>query len=275
MIPSRHDFNGTENLSEVSQHINQTFFRLYDKSIGKWLGVDPVDFAQWNPYNFGFNNPAYFTDPHGDCPDNDDGNGGDREDCSREVDEWFVANGKLVIVYVGGGASSYELTENISINDLNELLNEHYVDNKANDELGGFHLNHGNMQAGFGSSDYLTSAQLAISALAQSFHASAYESFKGGGKGKVPFHLKKNVFKSYKSVNNNALRLGKVSSGFAKAGSSIMKVGAPALTGVAVITNGYSIVSDGKLTWGDAFVAVNTGLQIAFPVYGVAYGVVD
>ena len=74
---SRFDFNGTENLSEASQHINQTFFRLYDKSIGRWLGVDPVDFAQWNPYNFGFNNPAYYTDPLGDCPDNDDGNGAD------------------------------------------------------------------------------------------------------------------------------------------------------------------------------------------------------
>ncbi|MGB3468165.1 MAG: lamin tail domain-containing protein, partial [Cyclobacteriaceae bacterium] len=89
IIPSRHDFNGTENLSEASLHINQTFFRLYDKSIGRWLSVDPVDFAQWNPYNFGFNNPAYFTDPLGDCPDNDDGNGeggGGSKPCDKDWD---------------------------------------------------------------------------------------------------------------------------------------------------------------------------------------------
>lgn len=54
-----------------------------------------------------------------------------------------------------------------------------------------------------------------------------------------------------------------------------MKVAAPALTVTAVFTNGYSIVSDGQLTWGDAFVGANTALQIAFPVYGVIYGVVD
>ncbi|MBL6447476.1 hypothetical protein JMN32_14250 [Fulvivirga sp. 29W222] len=123
--------------------------------------------------------------------------------------------------------------------------------------------------------DFLTSAQLAIAALKPSFEAAAYDAFKNGGKGSVPFHLKKNIFSSYKSVNNNAVRLGKVSSSFARNGAAIMKVAAPALTVTAVFTNGYSIVSDGQLTWGDAFVRINTALQIAFPVYGVIYGVVD
>jgi hypothetical protein len=131
------------------------------------------------------------------------------------------------------------------------------------------------LMASFGFGDGLTSLQLGIAALKPSFDAAAYYAFKAGGKGNVPFHLKKDIFQSYKSVNNNALRLGSVSSSFAKTGANIMRVAAPALTATAVLTNAYSIVSDGKLTWGDAFVGANTALQFAFPVYGVAYGIID
>ncbi len=123
--------------------------------------------------------------------------------------------------------------------------------------------------------NFLSSAELAVAGLKPSFDAAAYDAFKNGGKGSVPFFLKKNIFKSYKAINNNAIRLGKISSTFAKNGAAVMKFATPALTATAIVTNGYSILSDGELTWGDAFVAVNTGLQVVFPAYGVIYGVVD
>jgi hypothetical protein len=131
--------------------------------------------------------------------------------------------------------------------------------------------NGGALQAGM-SDDFLTSVQLAIAALEPSFRAAASQAKHGGS---VPLFIKKNIFKSATAVNNNAVRLGKVSSSFARNGAAILKVAAPALTVTAVLTNGYSIFSDGQLTWGDAFVGVNTTLQIAFPIYGVAYGLVD
>ena len=147
-IPSRYDFNGTENLSEVSQHINQTFFRLYDKSIGRWLGVDPVDFAQWNPYNFGFNNPIYYTDPLGDCPDNDDGNGegGGNSPCkkgSKAGYEWAVEK----YGYAGACARGYcdFLNEDgsprwrqITDEELAEIINERTVEDEIEDEISEF-----------------------------------------------------------------------------------------------------------------------------------------
>jgi hypothetical protein len=156
----------------------------------------------------------------------------------------------------------------VTAEDLANSRDKNYV--KSVDEA----QNGGTLHAGL-SDDLLTSAQLGLAGLKPSFDAAAYDAFKNGGKGSVPFHLKKSITASYKSVNNNAIRLGKVSASFAKNGAAVMRVAAPALTGAAFVTNGISIVSDGELTWGDAFVGINTGLQVAFPVYGVLYGAVD
>jgi len=38
--------------------------------ISRWLSPDPLEseFPSWTPYNYGFNNPVYWTDPDGRCP---------------------------------------------------------------------------------------------------------------------------------------------------------------------------------------------------------------
>jgi hypothetical protein len=129
------------------------------------------------------------------------------------------------------------------------------------------------MQAGFGFGELSASAELAIAALNPSFQAAA--SLAKHGVPEVPIFLKKNIFLNPLLKNNNALYLGRVSSSFATSTANALGKLAPALTGVAIVTNGIDIFRDGQLTAGDAFVAINTTLQIAFPVYGVLYGVAD
>lgn len=96
-----------------------------------------------------------------------------------------------------------------------------------------------------------------------------------GKAGNVPLYLIKNVFKSPLLNNNKALLIGRVSSSTALGTANTLGKLAPALTGLGILTNSYDILKDGQLTAGDGFQAVNTGLMIAFPVYGVFYGVVD
>lgn len=43
---------------------------LKPEVISRWLSPDPMEkeFPSWTPYNYGFNNPIYWTDPDGRCP---------------------------------------------------------------------------------------------------------------------------------------------------------------------------------------------------------------
>jgi RHS repeat-associated protein len=129
------------------------------------------------------------------------------------------------------------------------------------------------LQAGFGFSEFTASTELALAALRPSYIAAA--SLAKHGVPEVPLFLKKNVFASPLLRNNNALYLGRISSSAAKNGAAVMKYAGPGLTFLAVGTTAYDILKDGKISVGEGFQAVNTALQIIFPVYGVFYGLVD
>ena len=131
------------------------------------------------------------------------------------------------------------------------------------------------VQAVFGFPEIQGSTELAIAALKPTFDRAAHFARSQGGRGQVPLYLIKNVFKSPLLENNKALYIGRVNSSTALGTANTLGKLAPALTGLGIITNGYDIVKDGQLTAGDGFQALNTGLMIAFPVYGVAYGVLD
>jgi RHS repeat-associated protein len=129
------------------------------------------------------------------------------------------------------------------------------------------------LQAGFGFSEFMASTELAIAALRPSYVAAA--SMAKHAVNDVPLWLKKNIFVSPLLKNNNAIPLGRISPSAARNGAKFLNTAAPVLTGVAIVTTGYDILKDGKLSVGDGFQGANTALQIIFPVYGVLYGLVD
>lgn len=67
----KYGFNGMEKDDEVKGSGNSytTEFRQFDPRLARWLSLDPV-LAVWESPYAGFrNNPVYFEDPSGDCPD--------------------------------------------------------------------------------------------------------------------------------------------------------------------------------------------------------------
>lgn len=78
LLPNRHanssdyryGYNGTELDNEIKGEGNSygTHFRHYDPRVGRWLSIDPKSMFWESPYAQNRNNPIYFTDPYGDCP---------------------------------------------------------------------------------------------------------------------------------------------------------------------------------------------------------------
>ena len=62
-------YNGGTELNQTTQ-VYDLYYRSYDPALGRFGQVDPMAsrFGSVNPYNYGFNNPAAFNDPLGDCP---------------------------------------------------------------------------------------------------------------------------------------------------------------------------------------------------------------
>ena len=272
-------------------------FRGYDPSLGRFMQVDPLTdkMPAYDPYSFGFNNPVVYNDPLGlepctagwwdyglntdanttgeptyntveyDCDeDEDEDNDGpgvercwecdefwDNEDeREQEREEWLHEN------ELGGGPPEKK-----------EEIIAKRVERGRNQTSGGVLLAGAGGRDNFEvTADALSSAELAIAGLKPTFELAARQGKHGG---RVPYYLVNGVNKS------KLLYLGRGSGNFAVQGAKFLKTAAPALQGLAILTNGYDIVRDGEITAGDVFQAVNTGLQVAFPAYGVVYGVVD
>jgi RHS repeat-associated protein len=126
-------------------------------------------------------------------------------------------------------------------------------------------------------SNSLTAASIGTATLTPTFAAGASEVLKSGmDKQKtVALYLKKNIFIDATLKNNNSLRLPSMKGGAVLKVNNALKVSGPILNVVAAGMTAYNIGKDGKMTVGEGFTAVNTGLQMAFPVYGFAFSVVD
>ena len=73
--------NGMERDNEVKGNNNHlsTFFRQYDPRIARWMSTDPVKFPSESPYVENHNNPIYWKDPMGNCPECDENNSDPQE----------------------------------------------------------------------------------------------------------------------------------------------------------------------------------------------------
>jgi RHS repeat-associated protein len=286
-------FNGGTELNTTTD-LYETFFRNYDPALGRFNSIDPLSslYPGWSSYSFAFNNPLFWNDPLGASNTNPGFNEETWAFIQKIIEQapdtgddgWIWENngggggGYTTINYSGSTSEFYFFTTGGFYNPGGKPANE-------NDIAGSFALhiiertlldnNVGVLQAGFGIGEGLGSLELAIAGLKPTFDRAAHFARSQGRTGSVPLYLIKNVFKSPLLENNKALFIGRVGSSTALNTANALNKLAPALAGLGVLTAGYDIVKDGELTAGDAFQAINTGLMIAFPVYGVLYGVAD
>lgn len=68
--PNKALFNGATDLNSLTNNY-ESQFRPYDPAIGRFTGIDPLAsyFTEWNPYQYGFNDPIYYNDPLGAAPE--------------------------------------------------------------------------------------------------------------------------------------------------------------------------------------------------------------
>ena len=67
----KYKFNGQEWQDELALNVTAMDFRQYDPTLGRFNSMDVLSelFQNTSPYSFGFNNPLYFIDPTGLCPE--------------------------------------------------------------------------------------------------------------------------------------------------------------------------------------------------------------
>lgn len=98
--------------------------RGYDPAIGRFIQIDPlgelIQQIDKSPYNFAWNNPVFFTDPSGFCPECPDGVDGDTYDSTgggsyiHQDGEWVRQDGTLdeiVIVAPGSGENQIDASD--------------------------------------------------------------------------------------------------------------------------------------------------------------------
>jgi RHS repeat-associated protein len=72
-VAQKFAFNDVEFEEAAGLNLYETFARGYDPSIGRFMGIDPIGEAieqiDKSPYQFAWNNPIFFNDPDGRCPE--------------------------------------------------------------------------------------------------------------------------------------------------------------------------------------------------------------
>ncbi|MEQ9465804.1 MAG: RHS repeat-associated core domain-containing protein [Ekhidna sp.] len=70
--PTKYLYNGGVEKNPHSGFY-ETFYRLYDPAIGRFTAIDPLasSFTSLTPYQYAYNDPVYWNDPNGDCPECD------------------------------------------------------------------------------------------------------------------------------------------------------------------------------------------------------------
>ena len=80
-VPNRFLYNqgageikfNTERQFDLGLNVDQSKYRTYDYTTGRWWQVDPKadSLESYTTYNYSFNNPTRYNDPMGDCPPDD------------------------------------------------------------------------------------------------------------------------------------------------------------------------------------------------------------
>lgn len=103
-------YNGKEWQDELGLNVTAMDYRQYDNALGRFNSLDPlaeIDFDK-SPYAFGRNNPNYFSDPTGLCPE-----------CEAYYEELgYEPSGGATFISSGGGEYSFnEITGDWERND--------------------------------------------------------------------------------------------------------------------------------------------------------------
>ena len=98
-VASKFKYNGIELEESLGLNLYEMEWRQYDASLGRFNIVDPYAEYMYDqtPYHFSFNNPVFFSDPSGLCPNNDCDDVGDSEEgdtTKADGATWVVSEGK-------------------------------------------------------------------------------------------------------------------------------------------------------------------------------------
>ncbi|MFN9499932.1 MAG: RHS repeat-associated core domain-containing protein, partial [Chryseotalea sp.] len=102
-------YNGGSELNNTTSYY-ETTFRSYDQTLGRFMQIDPLanSFANQTSYNFANNDPVYWNDPTGACPECTP-NG--VSDAYERRMAWLYAQGAIPFEEYGPGSQGHFMLE--------------------------------------------------------------------------------------------------------------------------------------------------------------------